>query len=320
MSVVELSLLIPFRGRRCHLKSVLPRIEQDDLVRSGKCEVIAIEADNKPHNKEYIESLGFRYYFMQSDGMFHKTALLNLGLENAKGEIVAPYDVDLVPHTPFTLTTHLNMALKNPDLLISGYHLKSTTESMELDDEFDYDNLFTPPWFHPSFVKNMLLSGKRFGVVPFFNRQRLLKISGWDEHYIGWGSEDQDIIERYIEPGLQMIHSLDLLYIHLWHEKNESWRESEYSYRNRKYYTSSRPELQVNTELLGAESSLQQGHKFMEFDKWQEAEKAYISALQKRPNYAEAYQGLALAYIMQGNDDAAAISFEKIAFINSKIE
>ena len=87
-----------------------------------------------------------------------------------------------------------------------------------------------------------ILRGEKFGVMPFFCRQRLLDIQGWDEAFIGWGAEDQDLIERYLGQGRTLCRSPRLVYLHLHHEAEPQWREAETVASNRQTYYQKRQE------------------------------------------------------------------------------
>ena len=92
------------------------------------------------------------------------------------------------------------------------------------------------PEDQPSALRKHLLQGEKFGVLPYFQHQRLLHINGWDEAYVGWGAEDQDVIERYLADGRHLLRSPQLVYLHLHHGADPHWREPDIVATNRHYY------------------------------------------------------------------------------------
>ncbi|MEB3290742.1 MAG: galactosyltransferase-related protein [Leptolyngbya sp.] len=203
-------------------------------------EWIVVEADARPTPglKEHLEHHQARYLFLPNGGTLHKTKALNLGLSQAQGTYLTPLDVDLIP-LPHTLEDHLHLATLSPQILVTGYRLMAPTSAVDLDhlDQAIADSTIAPE-DQPSALRKHLLQGETFGVLPYFQRQRLLHIHGWDETYIGWGAEDQDLIERYLADGRYLLRSPQLVYLHLHHGADPDWREPEVIAANRRYYYS----------------------------------------------------------------------------------
>ncbi len=236
---VLLSLLVTYRQREKHLRTQLSWFNwQAKIGRFENIEVLIVECDREPSSwlQNELQNTHFRYFYYPCDGIFPKTKALNLALKYAKGKLVTPFDVDLIPWEN-TLIHHLDMAQLNPKLLISGYRIMLDRETIDLADlETCVDSAAIAPEDAPTALWKQLLHRERFGVVPFFQRDRLLEIGGWDENFLGWGGEDQDIIERYLADGRYFCRSPELIYLHLFHEKTEQWNETETIARNRQYY------------------------------------------------------------------------------------
>jgi GT2 family glycosyltransferase len=50
-----------------------------------------------------------------------------------------------------------------------------------------------------------------------FKRDDLLKIGGWDEEYLGWGAEDNDVSYRAFRGGLRIVYAQDIKCFHIDH-------------------------------------------------------------------------------------------------------
>jgi len=238
---VELSLLVTYRDRPQHLACQLAWWQQAaDLA---GIELLLLEASAAP-------SLGLgdrlaalprsRYLHVSCSGVFHKTRALNAGLEQAQGFWVAPFDVDLLPVRQ-TLRQHLAIARRAPELLVSGYRLLSASASLTLaalPEAIACAEI--APEDRPSALWKQLVRGERFGVVPLFRRDRLQAIGGWDERFVGWGGEDQEVIERYLKDGGYLCRVPDLLYLHLAHAGDRHWSEPEQVAQNRAHYYAQR--------------------------------------------------------------------------------
>lgn len=88
----------------------------------------------------------------------------------------------------------------------------------------------------PTALWKHLTKHEKFGVVPFFQRERLSEIGGWDEEFVGWGAEDQDLIERYLKNGYALCRCPELVYLHLFHKQETRWTEPFLVQQNRDYY------------------------------------------------------------------------------------
>jgi hypothetical protein len=60
-------------------------------------------------------------------------------------------------------------------------------------------------------------------------------LNGWDEHYVGWGAEDQDMIHRYLGSDRFLLSSTDVVYLHLEHGHVADWNDGELTRKNREY-------------------------------------------------------------------------------------
>lgn len=241
---VKLSLIVTYRQRENHLKSLMKWWETDRAKKiCDLCEIILVEVDVLPSKfiQEYLYKDNFQYLHLDDGGLFHKTKALNMGLLHSQGQYIAAFDVDLIPISD-TLLKHLEMAQLSPQLLITGYRVMSDLEMIdEFNTSIDFSsniitNTYVAPEDKETALWKHLIRKERFGVVPLFERQRLLEIAGWDEKFIGWGGEDQDIIERYLESGRYLCRSPELVYLHLSHPPNPGWNEPHLIEENRKHY------------------------------------------------------------------------------------
>lgn len=92
------------------------------------------------------------------------------------------------------------------------------------------------PEDQPSALRKHLLGGERFGVMPLFWRDRLQTLGGWDEAFVGWGAEDQALIEHYLTPQQALCRCPELIYLHLHHGPAAGWNEPDLTQKNRDYY------------------------------------------------------------------------------------
>ena len=237
---MKLSLIVAYRGRKSHLKTQLAWWKKQSVQGLlDTCELVIVEADKERSHwieKKIEDTTNIQYAHLLNSGTFHKTKALNLGLALSKGQFVAPFDVDLIP-IENTLLRHLKMAGLSPHFLVTGYRVMSSSLSVDVDDlatEIEHSSI--APEDMPTALWKQLIRQERFGVVPLFNQSRLVEIGGWDEAFVGWGGEDQDIIERYLDGGRFLCRCPELVYLHLPHEPNQQWTEAPLVEQNRKHY------------------------------------------------------------------------------------
>ncbi len=229
---MKLSLLVTYRQREHYLKTQLDWWKSSQA--SIECEIIIIEADEYPSAwiAAEIADTNIKYAYLPCRGAFHKTKALNLGLSLASGEFVAPFDVDLIPLAR-TLSQQLKIAQLSPHLLVTGYRVMLNDDPINSE---AVNSSKIAPEDQPTALWKQLINQERFGVVPFFKRDCLLEINGWDEKFIGWGGEDQDIIERYLIGGRFLARFPELVYLHLPHPPNQHWTETAFVNQNRQHY------------------------------------------------------------------------------------
>lgn len=233
---MKLSLIVTYSGRKSQLQTQLAwwRTQPSHTLRN--CEIIIVEADEHPSVwiASELNGTDIKYAHLPCIGVFHKTKALNLGLSISQGQFVAPFDVDLIPLGD-TLGQHLQIAETSPHFLVTGYRVMCSSETIDFDD-IPIEATSIAPEDLPTALWKQLIRKERFGVVPLFNRTRLMEIGGWDEEFVGWGGEDQDIIERYLQDGRYLCRCPELVYLHLDHERNSHWAEASVVEQNRKYY------------------------------------------------------------------------------------
>ncbi len=233
---MRLTLITPYRDRLQHLTNQLAWWKTCALKQPIEWIVVEVTAEPSNSLQQMLLQHQVRYCHLSCEGPFHKTRALNLGLKHSTGALVAAFDVDLIPLGK-TLERHCLLAEKSPYLLVTGYRLMAQTETIDLGKLAQaLDEATLGPEDQPSALRKHLLKGERFGMMPLFERDRLLCIGGWDEAFVGWGAEDQDVIERYLTPEQTLCRCHELTYLHLKHSDAAGWNCETLTARNRAHY------------------------------------------------------------------------------------
>lgn len=233
---MRLTLITPYRNRPNHLANQLAWWAQCPLKQLLQWIVVEVTSEPSVALEQLLKESQVSYLHFACEETFHKTKALNLGLNRAQGEFVAAFDVDLIPLGK-TLERHCWLAERSPHCLVTGYRLMAATDTVDLTTlNRSLETATTAPEDQPTALRKHLLKGECFGVMPLFRRDRLLKIGGWDEVFVGWGAEDQELIERYLSAEQALCRCPELTYLHLRHDPAANWNSTVLTERNRAYY------------------------------------------------------------------------------------
>jgi len=233
---MELSLIVPYRNRPRQLTSLLEWYPEAVQRSKASIELILVESSESPSLNECQLSSDIIYKHVKEIGPFNKSKLLNQGLRLASGKFITSLDVDLFPFD-LTFKTHLALANQSEKLLITGYRMFTSFHSFSLHElkEVQRTACVARENLHEGFLMDQLVNGHRYGVAPFFKKSIIDEIEGWDETFVGWGGEDQDIIHRYLRKDRYLMTSPDLVYLHLMHEYVDDWNDYDMTMKNRAY-------------------------------------------------------------------------------------
>jgi glycosyltransferase involved in cell wall biosynthesis len=205
---MKFSIVVAFRNRdekrvRFFLDSLQWQSRKD-------FELIFVNQGSDEHVCEWVEELVGRYSFVHyiynfSRGhLWNKSNALNIGIQAAIGSYIVIADIDIIfspdflenitPYlTPGIFTTH------NAFYLPENYKLKEIGSLFQTD--------------HYKICKDQFIG------LCIASKEFFLNIDGYDEFYLVWGAEDDDIIKRLESAGLKRMHlSAQLMKIyHQWH-------------------------------------------------------------------------------------------------------
>ena len=171
-------------------------------------------------------------HIWQPDDGFRLAQIRNRAFAAAKGDYIVQVDGDLLLHPQF-IADHSRMAA--PGTFVCGSRaLMDQEHSRSL---IDSGTLHYPSFFNSALSKkhnalhNPLLCRLNYlmqrgfdqykyvlGCNMAFWRADLLKINGYNEDFVGWGKEDNDLTVRMMNAGVQLrfIKFGGIVY-HLWH-------------------------------------------------------------------------------------------------------
>ncbi|MCK9273824.1 MAG: glycosyltransferase [Syntrophales bacterium] len=241
------SIIISFYERLDYLRCCLDSLR---LCRGNFDEVIIADDGSGTETVNRLQDLIPAYEFpithvWQPKNGFRLALARNNGIRKAAGEYLIFLDCDFLV-LPGTIECHVKAA--KPGKFIAGLCKYTTQEQAKriLHEEISkellenlYHELPEKPVTreHFNFIKYGILM--RFRAVNprkqkcsshfSVHRKDMEFVNGYDENFIGWGGEDEDLALRFIKAGFRgrsIIPSAKVL--HLWHPKelgNRHWRE-----------------------------------------------------------------------------------------------
>ena len=209
-----LTAIVPVRNRGgVRLENCLRSLawQQLDLARSLELLVVHIGSDSR--HQEDIASLCARYEAtlvrVETDEVWNRSRALNFGIRVAKGDYVFCTDADMV-FSPNFVQAILSIHAESAGAMVVSrcYDLPSTI------DEVVHDLDGVPRLLDAATIR--LTSGT--GACQSATRTFFEAVQGYDEAYIYWGAEDNDMITRALGYGLELrwVHQHAIM-MHQWH-------------------------------------------------------------------------------------------------------
>ena len=251
------SVVICFYERLDHLRCCLDSIQLSSehfdeviITDDGSCENIVSRL------KKMIQSYDFpvRHIWQGKKG-FRNAAARNNGIRHARGDYLFFFDCDFLV-LPLTIPQHLKRA-KHGRFVAGGYKNMdeaTTREAFHSTLTIDFINRLDKRFperplikTHRRFIKRTLLM--RFHLAPpskqslgghfSIHKNDLERVNGYDENFVGWGGEDEDLGIRLVRAGIHCRSAIRYARVlHLWHPPaitDRRWQEGpNIQYFNRK--------------------------------------------------------------------------------------
>ena len=169
--------------------------------------------DDKTHNSAFdkiswpLKKTSF--YFIENSGLYYRTRALNYGIKQSKTPIVVSLDTDCLVSPDSIKLCSFNL-LNGATIAwpYNGYFVD--THQQFRDNQFKTEKLFSA--FDP-YIPNLIKLGvgeryeyfsirgtnnepRLVGGIVMFNKENFLRIGGYNENFIAWGAEDEEVVIR----------------------------------------------------------------------------------------------------------------------------
>lgn len=199
----SISVIIPVRGNQ--FKNQL-NICIQSLIKCNNLnyEIIVVEEDLQPRY-DSLNQPNISYNFIQSDLPFNKSKCFNRGVSISKFDTICGLDCDMITPTNFLL---------NGIITLNGYDASFIADDICYTDEYPKNNMVFR-WNKKTWKQknNWQFHGGCF----FIKKPAYFNIGGFDEGYIGYGSEDSDFYVR-VHKKLSVCPKKGLPLLHMKHD------------------------------------------------------------------------------------------------------
>lgn len=213
----------------------------DDGSETETAQIIAKFATTAPFRVTHIH---------QEDRGFRLARIRNKAIRAAKGEVIFFVDGDSLIH-PQALETHASSCTPGTACAGTRYYLDESTTRDLLEGRISVSSVHTDSlrrgrWRRRrDFVMNAIY--RKTGLKPdrpkliggncSVQREDLERVNGFDERFVGWGREDDDLARRLRKSGVQIRDvRLKSVVVHLHHPPHPSHQPSVHHTANYAYF------------------------------------------------------------------------------------
>ena len=198
-------------------------------------------------------------YVRQENKGFRLAKTRNNGVRNSNGDLIIFLDQDLI-HTKNLIDTFIKNSKKNEfitgvPIWLSEEKSSLITEERIIENNFlelisDSEKVYIDKHYYKNkfyyYLHKLKLTNKpplRGGCCAI-NREDFLAINGYDEKYIGWGSEDDDVGHRLYSLGAAGFNPFRKEYtLHLFHKKETIKNKGQREQANYIYHSSKKEKI-----------------------------------------------------------------------------
>jgi glycosyltransferase involved in cell wall biosynthesis len=215
-------------------------------------ELVIADDGSDPATRRVVDEYSNRIpvpikYVWQEDKGFRKSKVINKAIAAAFGDYIIQIDGDIMMHDKF-ISDHVRLARKNSFVKGSRIRLnpKYTAELCINKILPRYISIFSHGilknrekvvrlhWLGVLFSRFYGRKVTAIGCNMAYWRDDVIAVNGYDEHYEGWGCEDDDLCKRLSAYGCKSFKPLRMcLCYHLWHkEADKSHLDAACTYRD----------------------------------------------------------------------------------------
>jgi GT2 family glycosyltransferase len=221
MTAPLLTVVIPFRDRSgLRALNCLRSLRWQEMP-VGAIEIVVSDFGSQPAEQVAIgracEAVSARVVRTETAAVWNRSYALNIGIREARGHYVLCTDIDMVFAPSFVPTLcAAQQAAGDRALAVCRCRDLPAELALERWEVADYPSLLARSGYRERLGTGACQMAPR----SFFERVR-----GYDQKYVFWGMEDQDLFQRAIRAGLEprWVHDQTSM-LHQWHPSRRTER------------------------------------------------------------------------------------------------
>jgi len=230
INLSDLTIVIPFRyDTEDRIENLRNVIRYFNMYFRGH-EFIIYEDGPIQYGSEFSAHSNVYYRFTENRDLLHRTKMLNDGAKQSNRAYVTLYDTDVV-FRPEKIASTMELLRQGQSFVFpyNGVFLDISGENkVKFLADLDFSLLPDVPPTNKlkdvvgkQFSNSVTCSGvhyKSCGGATFFNRDVFLICGGYNEQFISWGFEDNEIVSRFVKLGHAPVRTQGNLF-HLSHRR-----------------------------------------------------------------------------------------------------
>lgn len=230
IAAADLSIIIPFRCDRPERLENLGAVLRHLRATLDGAEVIVIEDGAQMQGVGVAQAVGAQHVARINAGAFHRTALLNLGIETlATRRFAASYDTDALIYPAAWAQALALLRAGAPVVFPYGGRFCDVRGALRARLLADPDLSPIPAATAQAVSQKakgdlVCINPNSVGGVVLFDRTAYTACGGYHEGFVAWGFEDAEIMARMTRLGHAFARVDGVPLIHLSHPRGRGWR------------------------------------------------------------------------------------------------
>lgn len=210
----RLTAIVPIRNRSgVRLENCLHSLRWQEGVDHDEIEIVISDFGSDDTHRASIDALAETYnarvVYMATDEVWNRSKVLNIGIQASRGQIAFCTDVDMI-FAPNFLKSILDTHQAGGEKVMALCRCHDMPESIP-------EKRWTREDYEELQAASEIRQTSGTGACQAAPRRFFEKVQGYDEKFLYWGAEDNDMCSRAERYGLKLIWMDGTAMLHQWH-------------------------------------------------------------------------------------------------------
>lgn len=236
-----ISIIIPIHGKH-FLNQLLTCIHYIRTQNLASYEIIIVEEDSKKSFSNLKLNKGYeKHLFMQSEQPFCKAKCFNYGISRARYSKICGLDCDMIIPPNF---------LRFGEIVLSDHDAAFPAGNIYYSDDYP-DNKYEFKWNGNKWTEKAKF--KFHGGCFFINKEKYEEIGGFNENFVGYGSEDTEFHNRVMDSCDKVYQGTYFSLLHMYHD--EPHKKDKTIWNKNKFILNNLESKNIKTRVMRARSN-----------------------------------------------------------------